>query len=138
VLRTEKKLIGGEWVEVPVMLIGPTDVALLIDRFQVLFDGPSTISEGCGVNVTSGMLPIDALQAIIERTRGLAAPDLQASPIPRAPRRLDDSTVCLRSCGIHGLRAMDPCRIPKAAAGRVSSGHFSNSRSATCPTPTRP
>jgi hypothetical protein len=86
----EKKLIGGEWVEVPVMLTGPTDVALLIDRFQVLFDGPSTISEGCGVNVTSGMLPIDALQAIIERTRGLAAPDLQASPIPRAPRRLDD------------------------------------------------
>ena len=33
--RTEKKLIGGEWVEVPVMLIGPKDVALLIDRFQV-------------------------------------------------------------------------------------------------------
>ena len=49
--RTEKKLIGGEWVEVPVMLIGPKDVALLIDRFEVLFARPSVISQHQGINV---------------------------------------------------------------------------------------
>jgi hypothetical protein len=87
--RTEKKLIGGEWVEVPVMLIGPKDVALLIDRFQVLFARPSVISQHQGINVTSEALPIDALQEFIERTRGLAEPAPQESPIPRSPRRLD-------------------------------------------------
>jgi hypothetical protein len=72
--RTEKKLIGGEWVEVPVMTITPRDVALLMDRLQVLFDRPSTISEDRGVNAMSNVLPIDPVQAIIERTRGLMTP----------------------------------------------------------------
>jgi hypothetical protein len=88
--RTEKRLVGGEWVEVPVMLITPRDVALLIDRFRVLLDRPSTISEGRGITVTSEALPMEALQEFIERTRGLAEPAPQSSPIPRAPRRLDD------------------------------------------------
>jgi hypothetical protein len=88
--RTERKLICGEWVEVPVMTITPKDIALLMDRFQALFDRPSIISEGRGVNVTSEALPIDALQEFIERTRGLAEPAPQESPIPRVPRRLDD------------------------------------------------
>ena len=61
----------------------PRDVAFLFDR-------PSTISEGRGVDVTSEALPIEALQAIIEHTRGLVEPAPQESPIPRAPRRLDD------------------------------------------------
>ena len=72
------------------MLIGPKDIAMLIDRFQVLFARPSVISQHQGLNVTSEALPIDALQAIIEATRGLAEPVPQASPIPRSPRRLDD------------------------------------------------
>ena len=38
--RTEKQLVGGEWVEVPVMLHTPKDVALLLDRFQVLLARP--------------------------------------------------------------------------------------------------
>jgi len=80
----------GSIAEEPLMLITPKDIALLMDRFQVLFDRPSTISEGRGVTVTSEALPIDALQAIIEATRGLAEPAPQESPIPRAPRRLDD------------------------------------------------
>jgi hypothetical protein len=88
--RTERKLIAGEWVEVPVMLIVPKDVALLIDKFQVLFHRPSVITEGRGVAVTSDSLPIEALQEFIEATRGLAEPDPQESPIPRSPRRLDD------------------------------------------------
>ena len=56
------------------MLITPKDIALLVDRFQVLFDRPSTTSEGHGINVTSETLPIEALQEFIEPTRGLAEP----------------------------------------------------------------
>ena len=33
---TTKKRVEGEWVEVPVMRFKPKDVAILIDRFQVL------------------------------------------------------------------------------------------------------
>ena len=87
--RTEKKLIGGEWVEVPVMLIGPKDVALLIDRLQLLFARPSSISQHQSPLVTSEV-PADALQAIIEATRGLAEPLPQESPIPRRIRPLID------------------------------------------------
>ncbi len=88
--RTEKKLVGGEWVEVPVMLVSPKDIALLIDRLQILFGHPATITEGRGVNVTSEALPVEALQEFIERTRGLAEPAPQASPIPRRLRPLID------------------------------------------------
>ena len=72
--RTDRKLICREWVEVPVVLLTPKDIAALVDRFHVLFDRPSTISEGRGINVTSEALPIEALQAIIEATRGLTEP----------------------------------------------------------------
>jgi hypothetical protein len=72
------------------MLVTPKDIALLIDRFQVLFDRPSIISKHQGVNVTSQAIPIEALQAIIDATRGLAEPVPQESPIPRSPRHLDD------------------------------------------------
>ena len=72
------------------MLITPRDMAVLIDKFQVLFDRPSTISEGRGINVMSEAVPIDDLLRIIELTRDLAEPVPQESPIPRAPRRLDD------------------------------------------------
>jgi hypothetical protein len=73
---TERKLIDGKWVEVPVMRIGPRDLALLIDRFHVLFGQPSAISEGRGVEatLTSEALPLDALQKIVELTRGLGTP----------------------------------------------------------------
>jgi hypothetical protein len=68
----------------------PSVPANLIDRLQILFDRPSTIGEGRGVTVTSEVVPVDALQRIIELTRGLAEPAPQSSPMPRAPRRLDD------------------------------------------------
>ncbi len=45
---TEKKLVNGEWVEVPVMRLTVKDLALLIDRLLVLSDRPSNISEGRG------------------------------------------------------------------------------------------
>jgi len=78
--RTEKKLVGGEWVEEPVMLFKPKDIVLLIDR-------PARVNEGRDLTVTSE-LPVDALQQLVELTRGSAAPP--TSPLPRTPRRLDD------------------------------------------------
>jgi hypothetical protein len=80
----------GSIEEEPVMLITPRDIALLVDRLQVLFHRPSTITEGRGVNVTLESLPVDFLQAFIERTRGLDEPASQASPIPRRLRPLID------------------------------------------------
>ena len=90
---TEKKLIDGEWVEVPVMRMTPRDLALLIDRLQILFGRPATISEGRGfaATITSDAIPVDVLKGIIEGTRGLAgtrAPE--ASPLPRLHRSSED------------------------------------------------
>jgi transposase-like protein len=82
---TERKLVNGEWVEVPVMRLTPKDLAVLIDRLQILFDRPSRISEGRDRSVSS-QLPIDALDQLVELTRGRAV--APASPLPR--RRLED------------------------------------------------
>ena len=95
---TDRKLIDGEWVEVPVMRITPRDLALMIDRFQVLFGRPAMISEGRGfaATITSEKLPVDLLKGIIEMTRGMAGiPGPEASPpATNAPsaRELSDGT----------------------------------------------
>jgi hypothetical protein len=47
----------------------PRDVALLIDRLQLLFDRPSSISQHQGLTVTSEVTP-DALSEFIEASRG--------------------------------------------------------------------
>ena len=82
---TEKKLVNGEWVEEPVMRLTPRDLAALIDRLQVLFDRPSRISEGRDPSA-SAVIPIDALNQLVELTRGRAV--APASLLPRT-RRLD-------------------------------------------------
>lgn len=86
---TERKLIDGEWVEVPVVRMTPRDVALLIDRLQILFGRPAMISEGRGfaATISSEALPVEVLKGIVEATRGLAdtrAPEV--SPLPRVAR----------------------------------------------------
>ena len=68
------------------MLLKPSDVAILLDRPMVLFERPAPISEGRDLSAKS-KLPIDALNQIVELTRGRAVPP--TSPLPRA-RRLDD------------------------------------------------
>ena len=82
---TEKKLIDGDWVEVPVLRITPGDLALLIDRMNILFGRPGTISEGRGfaATVTSEPLPVDLLTKIVEMTRGLETRAPETSPLPR-------------------------------------------------------
>ena len=86
---TEKKLIDGGWVEVPVMRISSRDIVLLIDRLQVLFGRHGTISEGrsFSATITSEPLPVDLLQKIIAATRGLETRAPEASPLPRLPSR---------------------------------------------------
>jgi hypothetical protein len=78
--------VDGEWVEVPVLRLTPRDLAILIDRLQVLFDRPSRINEGRDRSVSSE-LPIDTLNQLVEPTRGRAVAPV--SPLPRT-RRLDD------------------------------------------------
>ena len=86
---TEKKRIGGEWVEVPVMRFKPKDVAILIDRFQVLFERPSVVAQHQGLSATSE-LSAESLREFIEATRERAGPSpMEESPLPRT-RRLDD------------------------------------------------
>jgi hypothetical protein len=80
----------GSVIEEPVMRLMPKDVALLIDRFQVLFERPSVISQHQGLTVSTE-LSADDLCEFIEATRGMGAPSrMDVSPLPRTPRRLDD------------------------------------------------
>jgi hypothetical protein len=79
----------GSITEEPAWYMTPKDLALLIDRFQVLFERPSAITQHQGVAVTSE-LSADALREFIEATRGMGGPPrTDVSPLPRT-RRLDD------------------------------------------------
>ena len=79
----------GSVAEEPAWHLTPRDLALLIDRFQVLFERPSVISQHQGLTVTSE-LSADALREFVEATRGRAGPSrLEESPLPRR-QRLDD------------------------------------------------
>ena len=78
---TVRRQRAGEWVEEPLFVMTPRDVALLIDRLQVLFGKSSTISEGHSLSATisSEPLPVGALRQIAEMTRGLETPQTHAS-----------------------------------------------------------
>jgi hypothetical protein len=94
-LRATKRVVlaDGNIVEEPVLVITPRDLALLIDRLQVLFDRPMTISEGRSrtATVISEALPLDALQKIVELTRGHAPPPVgDTSGLPRIREKLPD------------------------------------------------
>ena len=58
------------------MRIVPRDLVVMIDRLQVLFGRPNSISEGRSLTatVTSDMVPIDTLKRIVEMTRGRGTP----------------------------------------------------------------
>lgn len=82
----QKVLENGEWVERPLYLVKPQDVALLIDRLNVLFGRPATITEerNLGINLSAAASP-ELLRGIVEATRGLGGPsDATSSPLPRA------------------------------------------------------
>jgi len=85
---THKVLRGGEWVDEPLVIIKPPDVALLIDRLQVLFNRPSTITEerSLGISLSASGVGADVLRGIVEATRGLGSSGAERSPIPRLSR----------------------------------------------------
>ncbi len=93
-LRATKRVVlaDGSMAEEPVMLITPRDLALLIDRFQILFGRPSTISEGrsFAATITSEALPLEALQKIVELTRDLTPPADHTSGLPHIREKLPD------------------------------------------------
>lgn len=86
---TRKRLVDGQWVQEPVMTIRPQDIAILIDRLNVLFGRPSNITEdrSLGISLSAGATP-ELLRGIVEATRGLGpvAGDAASSPIPRSDR----------------------------------------------------
>jgi transposase-like protein len=89
---TRKVFRAGEWINEPLIVIKPQDVALLIDRLQILFGKPNNITEerNLGVNLTAtGSLGPDVLRGIVEATRGLVPGDTGESPLPRVggPRK---------------------------------------------------
>ena len=78
--------------EEPVVLITPRDLALLIDRLQVLFGRPAQITEGRSLAATiiTEALPLDAPQKIVELTRGLTPSPGHTSGLPRIRDKLPD------------------------------------------------
>ena len=74
------------------MLITPRDLAMMIDRLQVLFDRPAQITEGrsFAATVTSDALPLDVLQKIVELTRGLTPHPDHSSGLPSIWDKLPD------------------------------------------------
>ena len=75
----------GTFVDAPMVQIKPRDIALLIDKLQIIFGRPSTITEerSLGLNLTTA--DPDLLRQIVEATRGLQ-PDAGGSgrsPLPR-------------------------------------------------------
>jgi hypothetical protein len=58
------------------MRIVPRDVVVTIDRLQVPFGRPNSISEerSLAATITSEPLPVDLLRKIVELTRGLGTP----------------------------------------------------------------
>ena len=93
-LRATKRVVlaDGNIVEEPLLVITPRDLALLIDRLQVLFNRPALITEGRGfaATITSAALPLDALQKIVELTRGLTPSPEHTSGLPHIRDKLPD------------------------------------------------
>ena len=67
----------------------PEHLAIILDRFQVLFAKPSSISQHQDVTVTSEV-SADVMRDFIEATRGLAGTPSVNPTLPEFPRPLDD------------------------------------------------
>jgi len=86
---TTLRLKNNEWVEEPLVIIKPTDVAMLIDRLNVLFGRPSNITEerNLGISLSSDGVSPELLRGIVEATRGISdVGGAASSPFPRADR----------------------------------------------------
>ena len=93
-LRATKRVVlaDGSIADEPLMLITPRDIAMMIDRLQILFGRPALITEGrsFAATITSEVLPLEALQKIVELTRGLTPPADHTSGLPHIREKLPD------------------------------------------------
>lgn len=76
----------GERYEEPVMTFRPTDVAILLDRLQVLLGKPSQITEDRSLELKFDGVTPDLLKQFVDATRGIGPLDVASSPIPRTDR----------------------------------------------------
>jgi hypothetical protein len=86
--KTKTVLRDGVYEEVPMVRVTPNDIGMLIDKLQVIFGKPSSITEdrSFGASVTGEADP-EILRAFVEATRGIgldAGPTAE-SPLPVAP-----------------------------------------------------
>ena len=86
-LRATKKVVlaDGTVTDEPIVRVTPRDLALVIDRLNILFGRPGSISEerSRSATLTAEPLPVDLLKEIVELTRGRAdtrAPEASALP----------------------------------------------------------
>lgn len=84
--KTRTVFRNGEYVQEPLVIMRPQDLALLIDRLNVLFGRPSNITEerSLGISLAARGAGPDLLRGIVEATRGVSdAGSSASSPIPR-------------------------------------------------------
>lgn len=86
---TRRVLVNNEWVDEPVMRIGPKDLALLIDRMNVIFGKPSVISEerNLGLAFSADGLPPEFLRTLVDATSAVgksSAGTAGGTSLPRA------------------------------------------------------
>lgn len=96
-MRSDMKAVrtvfrNNQWVDEPLIVMRAQDIAVLIDRLNVLFGRPANITEerSLGINLSAGgTLGPELLRGIVEATRGLVPGDTGGSPIPRTgvPRK---------------------------------------------------
>lgn len=74
--RTVKVFRDNQWVEEPALAISVRDLALLIDKMNVLFGRPSVISEerNLGLSLSAEGLPPEFLRAVIDATSTVGGP----------------------------------------------------------------
>lgn len=83
--RTKKvKDEDGSFHEEPVLIFGPNELVKLIDRLNVLFGRPSTITEERNLGVSFGPeFGLKDLQGILDATRGAQSISVGGTPLPR-------------------------------------------------------
>ena len=90
--KTTTRMRNGESVEEPLITIRVADLSLLIDKMNVLFGRPSTISEerNLGLSISAEGLPADFLRAVIEHTGSVGGPVGGAGSTTALPRVTGD------------------------------------------------
>ena len=74
--KTTTRMKNGEFVEEPLIIVRVADLSTLIDKMNVLFGRPSTISEerNLGLSLSAEGLPADFLRAVIDATGAVGGP----------------------------------------------------------------